>query len=199
VGRLAAERATFARRAVYSPMLVVLALNVTLSVVQVVLSSQLASAHGVASNEQAPSLQGPRRANMAAVLAPTGRRLLDCAAAGPCGLQREDVLSCLRPALAQIALCVVQAAFALALARGPAACAAARAEITRLQVEVNARVNQCADQVVEFDLGPAFAAVKGEAAVFFPKFRRCMEGLGEASRRADRLQGLEKQAKRLGF
>lgn len=200
-GRLVTEHAVFTRCVVHLPVLIILILNITLSIVQVVLAAELA----VRDNpEPAAAPVGPRVADMAAVLAPatSTRRLLSGGGSGGGHEEEAEVLECLRPALVQAALCLAQAAAALALTRGPAACAVASAKISGLEAELNVRVNRLAGQMVESSLGPAFAEVRAEAAAFFPQFRDCMEKLrasAQRRRRAGRLQDLEKQAMRLGL
>ncbi|CAK0797624.1 unnamed protein product [Prorocentrum cordatum] len=196
-GRIATEHAAFERYVVHLPVFAALTLNMTLSVVQVVLAAGLAAP---GTSEVASAPVGPRPANIAAVLAPATRRLLNSGAtdSGP----GEEILQCLRPAVVQAALCLAQVAAAFALSRGPPACAVAIAKISSLEVELNTRVNRFQEQVLEFELGPAFADVKAEAALFFPQFRECMRRLrvdAQRKRRADKLHDLEKQAMRLGF
>jgi hypothetical protein len=192
--RLAIGQAAFARRAVHMPLAAALVLNVFLSLLQVLPAAHLAP-RAAASGE--PAL-GPLPANVHGFLRPAARRLREASSDSEWGFEQE-VLACLRPASVQVALICVQAMVSMAFARGPFICALVNNEICDLQATFNSIANKRASQVTEFILKPSFAEVRGKADVFFHKFADSMELLGEVARHANKLQGLEKQAKRFGF
>jgi hypothetical protein len=179
VGRIATDEVLFNRIAVLLPVASLFLLNGSVALLQVILTAQRAASDlegGSSFHEPAAALPG--RAGAAHSL--SARRLRG-SASGAASLPSEvDLWPFLQPAVTQIALNLLQHLTLLSLSQGPRVCNAVNGAISSLEGQVNKRVNMRIQGAVDQVFGAAFGEVKGQTAIFFPKFKSALGQLKEA-------------------
>jgi hypothetical protein len=178
VGKIATDEVLFNRIAVLLPLAGLFLLNGSVALLQVILTAQRAASdlEGDSSFHEAATLPG----TAAAAHSLSARRLRG-SASGAASLPGEvDLWPFLQPAVTQIALNLLQQLTLLSLSQGPRVCNAVNGAISSLEGQVNKRVNMRIQGAVDQVFGAAFGEVKGQTAIFFPKFKSALGQLKEA-------------------
>uniref|UniRef100_A0A7S4W5Y7 Uncharacterized protein n=1 Tax=Alexandrium monilatum TaxID=311494 RepID=A0A7S4W5Y7_9DINO len=186
VGRVATDATLFNRVAVLLPVALVFLVNIALALLQVFLTAQLSSGPTASQTDRS---DGPGASE---AVARKLRGARDPAAVGAAGLQglspQAELRPYVEPALAQVALALLQQMVAIALSQGPRICGAVNGAISALEKQVNAKVNARVEGAVDRVFGRAFGEVKALSERFFPKFKDCLGKLKEALETAQKAQ-----------
>jgi len=186
-GKVATDEGQFNLYVVYLPLLVVLLINVALAVAQVYVMFKPPGSdvemHTAAPPELPRRLRGSSHGESddgSAVVLPAGVKL-------PKGMDVDDLMPYIQPALVQIVLAGLQVVGALILSSGPRICGLVNGAITSFGKKVNDRVNLRIKTAVDKVFGEAFKMVKEKSDDFFPKFKdattklkKAMETAGKA-------------------
>merc|ERR1719310_2069943 len=102
----------------------------------------------------------------------------------PKGMDMDDLMPYIQPALVQVALAGLQVVGALIMSSGPRICGLVNSAITSFGKKVNDRVNLRIKTAVDKVFGEAFKMVKEKSDQFFPKFKDATAKLKEAMQTA---------------
>merc|ERR1719353_2099744 len=108
----------------------------------------------------------------------------------PKGVDSAMLMPYVQPALVQILLACLQAAFALILSQGPRICKMLNSAVVKLQEKLNERVNGRIKEAVDKVFGVAFGEVKTQSDSFFPKLKDSTKKLKQAMEMAAKAQAV---------
>jgi hypothetical protein len=205
-GRIATDASTYDRYVVMLPIAVVLIVNMSMAALQVYVTASLA-VHPQTSTAhkeiEHPAVTRHLRGtdSMAGIekMIPKGMlpKGVDSAELGPM------LMPYVQPALVQILLACLQAAFVLMLSQGPRICKMLNSAVVKLQEKLNERVNGRIKEAVDKVFGVAFGEVKTQSDSFFPKLKDSTAKLKQAMEMAAKAQAAAgaagAMAKGLGF
>lgn len=184
-GRVATDSSTFNQFAVYLPLAIILAVNLSLAILQVYLT-----------------LQPPQESTGKGDIEKTSEHRQLRGAAGfqdqlekvekivPSQLRSGDLMPYVQPALIQILLGCLQALFVLVMSQGPRICKMVNEMVQKQQDALNERVNGRIKEAVDRVFGQAFSEVKEQSDNFFPKFKAATKKLKDAMAMAQKAQAL---------